>query len=95
MSGGYFNYDQNRIIDIADKVMEIIESFESESLSEPTRKRFVEAVWYLNVAYTYSQRIDWLISGDDSEATFHHRLEDELNELDRVIKEIEDHEPTN
>lgn len=92
MSGGYFNYDQNRILDIADKVMEIIESYESESLSEPTRKRLREAVGYLNIAYTYAQRIDWLVSGDDGEETFHHRLEDELNELDLAIKEIQDYE---
>ena len=89
MSGGYFNYDQNRIEDIYEKIRELTED---SHWSEATKKRFKEAMWYLGVAHIYSQRIDWLISGDDSEATFHTRLEDELNELDRVIKEIQDRE---
>ena len=32
-------------------------------------------------AYIYAQRIDWLLSGDDGEESFHERLEEELNEL--------------
>lgn len=79
MSGGYFNYDQNRIQDIYEKIRELLAE---DHWSEPTVKRFREALWYLAVAQIYAQRIDWLVSGDDSEDTFHARLEQELDQLD-------------
>lgn len=33
------------------------------------------------MAEIYAQRIDWLISGDDNENTFHKRLKEEINKL--------------
>jgi hypothetical protein len=32
----------------------------------------------LNQALIYAQRIDWLVSGDDGEDTFHARLAEDL-----------------
>lgn len=37
-----------------------------------------EAINSLRIAETYAQRIDWLLSGDDSEDTFLSKLEIEL-----------------
>ena len=34
---------------------------------------------YLNLAGIYTQRLDWLFSGDDGEDSFFERLEEELN----------------
>ena len=34
---------------------------------------------YLNLAEIYTQRLDWLFSGDDGEDSFFERLEEELN----------------
>lgn len=34
---------------------------------------------YLNLAQIYTQRLDWLFSGDDSEDYFFERLEEELD----------------
>ena len=34
---------------------------------------------YLNLAGIYTQRLDWLFSGDDEEDSFFERLEEELS----------------
>ena len=34
---------------------------------------------YLNLAEIYTQRLDWLFSGDDGEDSFFKRLEEELD----------------
>lgn len=93
MSGGYFDYNQYRIVTIADTIVSLIENNNDETLNEwgekqgrnytpETIEKFQEAVKILNKAYVYAQRIDWLISGDDGEDTFHVRLSDDLNKID-------------
>ena len=47
-----------------------------------TLTRFREAVGQLRRAAIFAQRIDWLLSGDDSEDSFHKRLDEELATLD-------------
>jgi len=93
MSGGYWQYDQDRIGRIAESVQTLIENNDS---AEPNRwgdpighgyppeiiARFREAVVALRRAETYAQRIDWLISGDDGEGSFLRRLDEELRALD-------------
>ncbi len=49
--------------------------------SKETQEEFKKAVEYLKLSYVYAQRIDWLLSGDDGEETFHKRLKEELNKL--------------
>ena len=44
-------------------------------------QEFKLAVWYLKQALVYTQRIDWLLSGDDGEETFHERLKKDLEKL--------------
>ena len=53
---------------------------ESE-FSEETLAEFKKAVHILKQAEIYAQRIDWLLSGDDGEETFHERLKEELKKL--------------
>jgi len=50
--------------------------FEDETID-----KFKEGVEILKRAYVYAQRIDWLLSGDDSEKTFHKRLKEDLEKL--------------
>ena len=38
---------------------------------------------YLNLAGIYTQRLDWLFSGDDGEDSFFERLEEELEKYER------------
>jgi len=49
--------------------------------SKETQEEFKRAVEHLKIAYIYAQRIDWFLSGDDGEESFHKRLKEELNKL--------------
>jgi len=77
VSGGYFDYKQHHISDIANEIRGLIElrggEFEQETLTW-----FEQAEACLRMAAVYAQRIDWLVSGDDSEETFRERLPEEL-----------------
>jgi hypothetical protein len=97
MSGGYFDYEQYKLSCIADKVQQLIlneESTEVNSWGDPLKKNwskdtldaFVEAVFLLRLAEIYAQRIDWLVSGDDSEESFKKRLGKELHEIGSSFK---------
>ena len=41
---------------------------------------FKNAIHYLKMAQIYTQRIDWMVSGDDSEDSFRERLKEDLEE---------------
>ena len=56
------------------------------SFSPETIEKFKEGYRKLKEAYIYAQRIDWLLSGDDGEDTFHERLKEDLKELEANIK---------
>ena len=49
--------------------------------SDETINEFKTAVELLKKAQVYAQRVDWLLSDDDGEETFHERLKDELEKL--------------
>lgn len=49
--------------------------------TEETLQEFRNGVDILRRAYIYAQRIDWLLSGDDGEESFHKRLREELGKL--------------
>jgi hypothetical protein len=44
-------------------------------------EEFKKGVDILRKAQIYAQRIDWLISGDDGEESFHKRLKEDLDKL--------------
>lgn len=92
MSGGHFDYDQYRIDQIAEDISQIIRNNKNEERDEWGSKKgyffpdevieeFKKAVQILDTAYVYVQRIDYLLSGDDGEDSFHSRLKEELNSL--------------
>jgi len=83
MSGGHFDYDQNRISNIVSSIEELIEANDTAEypFTSQTIEKFREAVHLLKIAYTYAQRIDWLVSADDDEESFHVRLEKELAKI--------------
>ena len=92
MSGGHFDYQQYRLHDIAQSITELIESNDDTAkdrygdrighgFSAETIARFRDAVHALRVAEIYVQRVDWLVSCDDGEDSFHRRLADELAKL--------------
>jgi hypothetical protein len=42
---------------------------------------FKKGLDMLRKAQVYAQRIDWLVSGDDGEESFHERLKEDLDKL--------------
>lgn len=94
MSGGYFNYDQHRITQIADDIQAVIDDNCNDSVNDwgdtigrqyspETIDRLNEAVYALRVAQVYAHRVDWLLSDDDGEGSFIKRLVEELEGLNR------------
>jgi hypothetical protein len=92
MSGGHFDYQQYRIEDIARSIEELIKSNDDESLNEwgcrrgngysaETIEKFKTAVDTLRKAAVMAQRVDWLVSGDDGEDSFHDHWVKELKEI--------------
>ena len=95
MSGGYFDYNQYRINDIADSIERELNRqgkekpkdelyFDDEyyyTYPEIVQEKMREAVKQLKIAALYAQRVDWLLSGDDDEESFIKRLSDDLNNL--------------
>lgn len=79
MSGGHFNYDQNRIDNIIEAIEEAIEE---ANYSGATLQEFAFGIRQLKLAKIFAQRIDWLLSGDDDEDTFHKRLNLDILDLD-------------
>ena len=89
MSGGYFEYQQYHIQDIIEKLEETkvkIENDEEYHQYDKKKELLQEisnGIDYLNLAQIYTQRLDWLFSGDDGEGSFFERLEEELDEYKR------------
>jgi hypothetical protein len=90
MSGGYFNYDQYKLGYIADSIEQLVRDNNSTELNDwgnpkghnftpETIAEFEQAIRFLKQAVIYAQRIDWLVSGDDGEDTFHVRLKEDLD----------------
>lgn len=94
MSGGHFNYQQYTINQIASQIEHAIYINDSTELNEfgdrigrgyspEVIARFRTAVRMLQIAFVYTHRIDWLLSGDDGEEQFFQRLLKDLQELDK------------
>ena len=53
----------------------------SYKYSKETIKEFKKGLNILRKAYVYAKRIDWLLSGDNGEESFHKRLKEDLDNL--------------
>ena len=100
MSGGHFNYKQYELGYIADEIEQFILDNDSEEVNEwgdkkgygyspETIAKFKIARMSLLLAQIYVQRIDWLVSGDDGEDSFHSRLDADFEALDRRLGDSE------
>lgn len=76
MSGGHFDYHQYRIREIAESVEDIIQNYK---YPPEVLEKIKEGLDALKKAEIYTQRIDWLVSGDDGPETFLRRLKEDLN----------------
>lgn len=85
MSGGYFDYAQHCMEDIATEIEEIINKNNNTEkdmfgcrYSPPIIERFEEAAHTMRRAQEMAQRVDYLMSGDDGEETFMSRWDKEV-----------------
>jgi hypothetical protein len=96
MSGGHFQYKQYELGHMADEIEQIILDNDSEEVNEYGDTKgygyspeTIEAFEYARIALLqaqiYVQRIDWLVSGDDGEDSFHRRLEVDFDALNRRL----------
>lgn len=96
MSGGHFQYKQYELGHMADEIEQLILDNDSEEVNEygdtkgygyspETIAKFKIARMSLLLAQIYVQRIDWLVSGDDGEDSFHSRLDADFDALDRRL----------
>lgn len=88
MSGGHFDYKQYELSRMADSIQSLIDKNQEKTdcgciqdYCEETLQIFEEARLIAKLAEAYINRIDWLVSGDDSEDTFHQRLVQDLAKL--------------
>ena len=93
MSGGYFGYTQNNMTQIIEEIQYVIDHNNEElpkeaqneydkyyfQFSDEVIDKLKEAIASLQLARIYTQRVDWLLSGDDGEEEFLERLDKELN----------------
>jgi len=87
MSGGHFDYQQYRLHDIAHMIDELVRGngvtndFNyCRNYSAETIAKFKLTSETLRKAAAMAQRVDWLVSGDDSEETFHARWKEEVGD---------------
>lgn len=82
MSGGRFDYNQYQGEYIAVDIEKLIESNNTinnyNNYSAEVIEKFKEAAYNLRRAAEMAQRVDWLVSGDDSEETFFQRWQKEV-----------------
>lgn len=81
MSGGHFNFSEYAISDIYEEIQRIIDEENGYGFSSETISEFQKGIRLLKEAQVYARRIDYLLSGDDGEDTFHQRLKDDLENL--------------
>jgi hypothetical protein len=84
MSGGEFNYTEDHILDIAERINAMIEGKidHGETYSPAVLERFQKAEKILRIAYAYAHRIDWLVSGDDGPTDFLDLLDSDIDKLE-------------
>ena len=81
MSGGHFEYQQYRLNDMAMEIKEIVACNKIKdyyNYSKETIAKFRRTIKTLEKAANMVQRIDWLVSGDDGEETFHKRWKEDV-----------------
>ena len=83
MSGGFFEYQQYRIEEIAEAIKECIQKPEDYSLSEEVVDKMKIAVMHLEYSYVYVSAFDRLVCGDGGTESFLERLKNDLQTLDK------------
>lgn len=97
MSGGHFDYMESVISDIADSIEQIIRNNDDKAIGEygepkgrGYRKDTIRSLWSayesMRSCAVFAHRVDYLLSDDDGEDSFHDRLAEDMHDL---YKELE------
>ena len=76
MSGGYFEYNQYRLVDIINSLDERENSIEFDEVTEDLIQ---DAKVIAQLAQIFIHRVDWLLSGDDGPETFKERIKEDFS----------------
>lgn len=82
MSGGSLNYFYHTFEEPLASISKEIK-WGKNIWSPETLLEFQNAIKYMKIAQIYAHRVEWLLDADDSEDTFHKRLNEELAENER------------
>jgi hypothetical protein len=81
MSGGTFDYKQYAIIEIIEKLEQVLEEQDD---SENVQMIIREAIHALKRAHIFAQRIDWYLAADYEAESLYKRLAEDLAELENL-----------
>lgn len=85
MSGGWFNYYDSGLEEWAAKLaLEI--KYGKNIYSKETLREFKKCHKLIKLCQLYMHRVDWLLSGDDGENSFHQRLAFDLESFKKQPK---------
>lgn len=84
MSGGYFDYSHYSMINIAESLEEIIKHNTYEYDKE-TIDKIKQTITALHETHNMVHRIDYLLSYDDSEESFHQRWKEDVDEMTPLL----------
>jgi hypothetical protein len=99
MSGGHFDYNEHRLDQLAEVIDQLIEDNEDTSSDEyglsrsygfkpETMARFKLTAFTLRLARVMTTRVDYLMSGDDGEDSFHRRFPEEIKKLHKRYPDV-------
>lgn len=81
MSGGHYDYKQYQIDQVADQLEEDIKTI-GTTVNKETLTQMKTGLKHIRIAAIYTRRLDYFLSGDDGEESFHARLFEELMSCD-------------
>jgi hypothetical protein len=85
MSGGFFYYYDSGLSEQIEKLSQELH-YAKNKYSPETLNELQNCINYIRLAQTYMHRVDWFLSGDDGEDSFHERLAKDLKELTTIPK---------
>ena len=85
MSGGFFDYYDSRFSEYTEKLgIEI--KYSKNRYTKETIKELQKCLKYMQLAELYMHHVDWLLSGDNGEESFHKYLAEDLTKLTKTPK---------
>jgi hypothetical protein len=85
MSGGHWEYKQYEFQRMADDI-DVMVIANDGTYSAETLEKFKNASYYMRMAFVFANAIDYLISDDYSEKSFHEVLDYQIKQHDEAFR---------